>query len=233
MGNHTLAGSLTQVSLATHEGLHVTGQERIIAAAVLALALSGCSTNDRSSAESVASAQAAFSAKSCAATDADVRFKGEIDPAWVTPVGYNNCYRGYVVDLWNLAEEYAGAGQLRIDWADEAITDSAECKGSSVAGLFYVWTDIFVTTGSSSTSTTAGTSTVSSVGIGGTYEGWSLFAEERVGGDWLKGRCVFGKVLASGLGAGKGYRIAATARNPGNQVRKVSISTYAPSGLEE
>ena len=230
MGNHTFTRSLTQLNLATHERLHVPGQQRITAAAVLALALFGCSTNDRSNAYSVESIQAAFSPTSCAAADADVEFEGKIDPPWVTSAGYNNCYRGYVVDLWNLAQEYAGVGELRIRWADEAITDSAECEASNIAGLFYVWSDIPFTTGSSWTATTAGSSVVNSVGIGGTTEGWSLFAEQRVWGEWLKGgRCVFDKVLATGLVAGEGYRIAATARNSDNQVRQVSIGTTPPS----
>lgn len=136
----------------------------------------------------------------------------------MSPRSYNTCYKGYVVDVFDLDSAYTGSGnalnaRLSAQWGDSPISNQADCEGSQVAGLFYEWTD--------------GSGASTNGGIGGVSQFWSLFKEEHQHGHWLGafGGCSF-DVSATGMTAGRTYRIAATARTPGGRTRKVSIGTY-------
>ena len=181
----------------------------------------GCGTNES---EDIGSSQAALSESSCASVTADQTFSGKIDPAFVTPRSYSTCYKGYVIDISNLDPAYAGSGEtadakISVSWADTAITSQTVCEVSQVAALFYEW-DVG---GGNSVATAAG-STV----VGGPGAGWAFLEREAEYGVWnpvLGGGCSLGVSLAD-LVAGKTYRVAATARTPSNDTRKVSIGTY-------
>jgi len=172
-----------------------------------------------------------LSESSCASVTADQTFSGKIDPAFVTPRSYNTCYKGYVIDISNLDPAYAGSGstadaKISVSWADTAITSQTVCEANQVAALFYEW-DVG---GGSSGATVAGGSSVTTGGtvVGGPGVGWVFLKREAEYGVWnpaLGGGCTLGVSLAD-LVAGKTYRVAATARTPSNDTRKVSIGTY-------
>jgi hypothetical protein len=77
----------------------------------------------------------------------------------------------------------------------------------------------------------SGTSTATG-GSGPPY--WHPLKSETDYGTWVAafgGSCTF-EVNLTGMVALESYRIAATARTPGNNTRKVSIGTYKPINIQ-
>lgn len=186
-------------------------------AAGFAVFATGCGSNES---ENIGTSQAAFSVSSCASVAADGAYDGRVDPALVTPRSYDNCTKGYVVDIQSLQAAYTGEGdpfdaRIAVQYADTPITSKATCEGSRVLGYFYML-------GGGSTST----------GGGGN---WNLVQQEAEYGQWVPflggGFCDLG-VDMTGLVSGTTYRVAATARTPGNSTRKVSIGTYKPVNVK-
>jgi hypothetical protein len=194
----------------------------MLSLAGLAVSATGCGTN---ASESIGSSRLAFTVESCASADADQIFTGKLDPAFVTPRSYNTCYKGYVVDIENLAPTYTGSGNamdanIAVQWADTPITSQTACENTRVVAVFYE-------------GSVAGASSVNTSGTTGYYNvyNWVPLKTEEQYGVWVApfgaGSCGL-EVNLTDLVPGNTYRVAATARTPGNSTRKVSIGTYKP-----
>ena len=187
-------------------------------ASAVALALStGCGDPSSHGSEPISTIEAAFSQEACANVTANRTYAWGIDPSIVTPTTYNNCYKGYVVDINNLDAAYTGHGdtadgRIEISYADTAITDQATCEATELRLIVYSCT------GGAATSTT------------GPYQ-CSVLDDQDSYGTWASifgtGQCFLTRSF-SGVYAGSSYRVAATARNPSGLTRKISIGTYRP-----
>jgi len=167
----------------------------------------GCSggVDPSSEAESVSASDEALSPTSCAGVAADQTFSGKIDPAFVSPRTYNNCTKGYVVDLNNILSTYTGAGSggcsnalMAVAYADTTLTE-VDCPNYEVRAIFYH------KVGSS----------------------WVVMSDQDTFGTYFGGHCVL-NVAQEGKIAGDSYRIAGTARDPNGNTRKISFETDKP-----
>ena len=203
------------------KGVATVGQysRRWLMASVAGVAVfaTGCGADES---DSIGSTEAAFTVHDCAMGPPNEAFVGKIDPALVSPRSYNSCYKGYIVDIENLHEDYSGSGglsdsRISIAYADTPITDQATCEGTKLVAVFYEgWS--------------GGVSAVSGgVTTGGFESGWDPITTESAFGSWFQGHCYMGVEL-SPLVAGKDYRVAATVRTPSNATRKLTMGTYKP-----
>ena len=187
------------------------------AAALLATTAAACGT-DGGTTEPTGVSQAAFGVEPCALASPDKVFAHKIDPVHVSPRSYDTCYKGYVVDITDLDEAYTGSGTARdariaVKYADTAITSKATCEASKIMTAYYV------------ASSGGGAST-----NGGLPGGWTILSHETQYGLWSSssgGSCSLEKNFM-GMSPGLTFRIAATARNPSNSTRKLSIVTQKP-----
>jgi hypothetical protein len=109
----------------------------------LAWALSGCS-GALPEDENLDAVSQAFGSSSCGSAAADQTFTGKIDPTAVSPSTYNTCYKGYVVDVNNLATAYTGPGggggydaHLSASWQGSVPTTQAACEAAWARAIFY------------------------------------------------------------------------------------------------
>jgi hypothetical protein len=179
-----------------------------------------CGNHDPDETETIAEVEAAFTVSSCGSAAADQTFTGGIDPSIVTPRSYNTCYKGYVVDINQLAPEYTGDGnaldgRIEVSYADTAITDQATCEATTLRAVLYHCY------GPAATSTT---------GPAGCF----ALEDRSADGVWMSifggGQCLLGHSFED-VFAGVSYRVAATARNPSNATRKMRIGTYRPVNI--
>lgn len=87
--------------------------------------------------EVVGSVEQAFGSSSCGTTGNNASFTGTINlsSGHTSPSTYNNCFRGYVVDINSLSFPYNW--DLRARWAGSQITTQAACEQSWGAAIFY------------------------------------------------------------------------------------------------
>ena len=214
--------------LRTESPRRVGGGRHCLMALVTGLAVSatGCGADES---PNVGSSQAALSESSCASVVPDQNFSRSVDPKFVTPSSsYDTCDKGYVIDLWNLDVDYTGEGNVRygriaVTWEDSLPTSPEECWGSQLQALFYEWND--------------------EDGVGGGHSepgptqpgsaDWHFLEAQTQYGTWgYWGDCLFELNFAPHQAAGKSYRIAATARTPDNETRKLGIQTHKPISRE-
>lgn len=167
----------------------------------IAVFAAGCGTKES---EKIGSIQAAMSESSCALATADQRVVGKVDPRVVSPSSYDNCDKAYVVEIADLAPDYAGEGivtdgRISVSWGDTPITSQAVCEASQVAAILYDWE-------------VGGVSNIPGGGtVFGPAEGWVVLQVTSQYGQWLGSSCRL-EINFTDLVVGKGYRVAATAR---------------------
>lgn len=194
----------------------------VIGAVAFALAATACGANEDET-EPTQVIQEEFTVESCAVASPDKVFAGKIAPADVSPRSLTTCFGGYVVDVTQLSAAYTGDGnhmdaRIAIHYADTPITSQSTCENTRVVGVFY---EERVNNG-----------TTSDGGFVPPY--WHPIKSETDYGTWVPvfgGSCTF-EVNLMGMVPLESYRIAATARTPGNNTRKVSIGTYKPINVQ-
>jgi hypothetical protein len=146
-----------------------------------------------------------------------------IDPELFSPSTYNNgskCLYGWVVDLSFLDAEYAGVGaSIQVRWRDLLLSSNG-CSHAYMRAIFYEGTAL----GAGGAGGTGGIN----LGSGGAGpKQWTLLDDRSARGLWQGGSCQLMFSFA-GLGAGKTYRIAATAQYPPGKTRMIGIKTVKP-----
>ena len=186
-----------------------------LAAALLATTAAACGT-DGGTSEPTGVSQEAFGVEPCAVAWPDQVFADKIDPVHVSPRSYDTCYKGYVVDVLDLDEAYTGSGTVRdariaVKYADTTITSKATCEATRIIAAYY------------EASSAGGPSTTGGLGA------WTVIESDTQYGVWstLSVSCSL-QMNFTGMSPGGNYRIAATARNPSNSTRKLSIVTQKP-----
>jgi hypothetical protein len=194
------------------------------------LALGACS-----SVEDVGSVEQPFGLTSCATATADQTFSGGLPPfgpvgggastplgyRHVSPSSYNTCFRGYVVDVNNLANAHTGPtsdgmpAQFRVSW-DSPLgigggspgpvpNTQTACEHAWGSAIFY-----------------------KKVGSAWSAQGSPLEAH----GTWASGRCTPPSISSDSvltLATGDSYRIAGTMRNvSGGSILKPIVFSQAP-----
>jgi len=163
-----------------------------------------------------------FSIESCAEASADQTFTGKIVPKHVSPRSYDTCYKGYVVDLENIAANMTGPGvgggspaRIVVGYADSTITSKSTCEDTELRVVVYTnqlsngdWDD-----------------------NDGVYDAkkFGSWVSELVG-IGANGEPITEKVCAlstniTGMSAGSSYRMAVTSRTAGS-TRKVAFQTH-------
>jgi hypothetical protein len=196
------------------------------AALALPLALAACSGGEPSLGEmdtgaadvELGTVQQAWAPGACGRAGANAEFDGSVDPAHVSPRSYNNCFKSYVVDIFDLSGDYTGPGagggqdaHLQVSWADTVPSNRADCEAISGGAIFYrriddAWVDQ--------------TGQLVSTGT---------FIE--TGPPLNLAFCVPPGVQFFDIEPGESYRVAATMRldTPANPTRRVSVETVAPT----
>ena len=197
-----------------------------VTSAVTLAFTTGCGDPSADKSEAISTIETAFSQSGCATTLAHQTFTGGIDPSIVTPRSYGltlpvACFKGYVVDIYDLDALYTGTGnaldgRIEVSYADTAITDPARCEATELRLFVYRCEEASPTTGPLPSCT--------------------VLDDQPSYGTWLPhagggGECALTRNF-SGVSPGVSYRVAARARNPSGLTQKIRIGTYGPVNID-
>jgi hypothetical protein len=108
-----------------------------------ALALNACTVATEQD-ENLDTVQQLFGSSSCGTVAANATFTDSLNHQ--SPSSYNNCYKGYVVDVDDLNVFYTGQGsepwlngRITISWAGTVPTTQSACESAWGSAVFYKW----------------------------------------------------------------------------------------------
>lgn len=158
---------------------------------------------------------------SCAAATANLALSGAIDPEESSPAQYDNCFRSYVVDVFDYLPSYTeplppgvdgSLPQIQVVWASAPPTTKTACENAWGAAILYKWVGPW---------------------IGGHWEDITGVVEQYgLWDDWGSGFCFVPLLVLPGwtppLEPWASYRIAATMRTRygGSTLRQIEFKSY-------